>query len=144
MPDKRDALEEYAEIEAEAEDAAADWEDQLADELASHGRHKNLTFVAFTATPKEQTLEIFGDEWPDGSFHPFHVYSMRQAIEEGFIMDPLANYVSYSEAVELARTVPTIPTYRAAPRSSCSASIRSCTPMPSARKPRSSWRHSAM
>lgn len=78
----------------------------LADELASHGRHQNLTFVAFTATPKEQTLEMFGDEWPDGSFHPFHVYSMRQAIEEGFIMDPLANYVSYAEAVELARTVP--------------------------------------
>ncbi|MDB1905526.1 DEAD/DEAH box helicase family protein [Collinsella aerofaciens] len=109
LADKRDALEEYAEIEAEAEEAAADWEDQLADELASHGRHKNLTFVAFTATPKEQTLEMFGDEWPDGSFHPFHVYSMRQAIEEGFIMDPLANYVSYSEAVELARTVPDNP-----------------------------------
>lgn len=115
LADKRDAIEEYAEIEAEAEDAAADWEDQLADELASHGRHKNLTFVAFTATPKEQTLEIFGDEWPDGSFHPFHVYSMRQAIEEGFIMDPLANYVSYSEAVELARTVPDNPDVPSSP-----------------------------
>lgn len=115
LADKRDALEEYAEIEAEAEDAAADWEDQLADELASHGRHKNLTFVAFTATPKEQTLEIFGDEWPDGPFHPFHVYSMRQAIEEGFIMDPLANYVSYSEAVELARTVPDNPDVPSSP-----------------------------
>ena len=115
LADKRDALEEYAEIEAEAEDAAADWEDQLADELASHGCHKNLTFVAFTATPKEQTLEIFGDEWPDGSFHPFHVYSMRQAIEEGFIMDPLANYVSYSEAVELARTVPDNPDVPSSP-----------------------------
>lgn len=115
LADKRDALEEYAEIEAEAEDAAADWEDQLADELASHGRHKNLTFVAFTATPKEQTLEMFGDEWPDGSFHPFHVYSMRQAIEEGFIMDPLANYVSYSEAVELARTVPDNPDVPSSP-----------------------------
>lgn len=115
LADKRDALEEYAEIEEEAEDAAADWEDQLADELASHGRHKNLTFVAFTATPKEQTLEMFGDEWPDGSFHPFHVYSMRQAIEEGFIMDPLANYVSYSEAVELARTVPDNPDVPSSP-----------------------------
>lgn len=115
LADKRDALEEYAEIEAEAEDAATDWEDQLADELASHGRHKNLTFVAFTATPKEQTLEMFGDEWPDGSFHPFHVYSMRQAIEEGFIMDPLANYVSYSEAVELARTVPDNPDVPSSP-----------------------------
>lgn len=115
LADKRDALEEYTEIEAEAEEAAADWEDQLADELASHGRHKNLTFVAFTATPKEQTLEMFGDEWPDGSFHPFHVYSMRQAIEEGFIMDPLANYVSYSEAVELARTVPDNPDVPSSP-----------------------------
>lgn len=115
LADKRDALEEYAEIEAEAEEAAANWEDQLADELASHGRHKNLTFVAFTATPKEQTLEMFGDEWPDGSFHPFHVYSMRQAIEEGFIMDPLANYVSYSEAVELARTVPDNPDVPSSP-----------------------------
>lgn len=115
LADKRDALEEYAEIEAEAEEAAADWEDQLADELASHGRHRNLTFVAFTATPKEQTLEMFGDEWPDGSFHPFHVYSMRQAIEEGFIMDPLANYVSYSEAVELARTIPDNPDVPSSP-----------------------------
>lgn len=115
LADKRDALEEYAEIEAEAEEAAADWEDQLADELASHGRHQNLTFVAFTATPKEQTLEMFGEEWPDGTFHPFHVYSMRQAIEEGFIMDPLANYVSYSEAVELARTVPDNPDVPSSP-----------------------------
>lgn len=115
LADKRDALEEYAEIEAEAEDAASNWEDQLADELASHGRHRNLTFVAFTATPKEQTLEMFGDEWPDGTFHPFHIYSMRQAIEEGFIMDPLANYVSYSEAVELARTVPDNPDVPSSP-----------------------------
>ena len=115
LADKRDALEEYAEIEAEAEDAAVDWEDELTHELASHGRHRNLTFVAFTATPKEQTLEMFGDEWPDGSFHPFHIYSMRQAIEEGFIMDPLANYVSYSEAVELARTVPDNPDVPSSP-----------------------------
>ena len=109
LSDKRDALKEYAEIEAEAEEIASDWEDELAEELASHGRHQNLTFCAFTATPKEQTLEIFGEELPDGSFHPFHIYSMRQAIEEGFIMDPLAYYVSYSEALELAKTVPENP-----------------------------------
>ncbi len=115
LADKRDALEEYAEIEAEAEEAASDWEDELAGELASHGRHENLTFVAFTATPKAQTLEIFGDETPDGSYHPFHIYSMRQAIEEGFIMDPLANYVSYSEAVELARKVPDNPDVPSSP-----------------------------
>ncbi len=115
LADKRDALEEYAQIEAEAEEATSDWEDELAKELSSHGRHENLTFVAFTATPKEQTLEIFGDEHPDGSFHPFHIYSMRQAIEEGFIMDPLANYVCYSEAVELARTVPDNPDVPSSP-----------------------------
>ncbi len=48
LSDKRDALEEYAEIEAEAEESASDWEDELAEELASHGRHQNLTFCAFT------------------------------------------------------------------------------------------------
>lgn len=115
LSDKRDALEEYAEIEAEAEESAADWEDELAEELASHGRHQNLTFCAFTATPKEQTLEIFGEERPDGTFHPFHIYSMRQAIEEGFIMDPLAYYVSYSEALELAKTVPDNPDVPSSP-----------------------------
>lgn len=115
LSDKRDALEEYAEIEAEAEESASDWEDELAEELASHGRHQNLTFCAFTATPKEQTLEIFGEELPDGSFHPFHIYSMRQAIEEGFIMDPLAYYVSYSEALELAKTVPENPDVPSSP-----------------------------
>ena len=109
LADTRNALEEYAEIEAEAEDNVDDWEDTLVRELSTHGRHENLTFIAFTATPKEQTLEIFGDEHTDGSFHPFHIYSMRQAIEEGFIMDPLANYVAYSEAVELARKVPENP-----------------------------------
>lgn len=109
LADKRDALAEYAEIEAEAEDGEKDWEDELASELASHGRHKNLTFCAFTATPKEQTLEIFGEERPDGSYYPFHAYSMRQAIEESFIMDPLAYYVTYSEALELAKTVPDNP-----------------------------------
>ncbi len=118
LADTRDALQEYAEIEAEAEEEAHDWEDALARELSTHGRHENLTFIALTATPKEQTLEIFGCELEDGSFHPFHIYSMRQAIEEGFIMDPLANYVRYSEAVELARTcphnpdVPTSPTLK--------------------------------
>ena len=58
---------------------------------------------------------LFGDERPDGSFHPLHIYSMHQAIEEGFIMDPLANYVSYSEAVELARTVPDNPDVPSSP-----------------------------
>ena len=109
LADTNEALAEYADLEAEAEEQTPDWEEQLVKELITHGRHPNLTFCAFTATPKNQTLELFGEEHPDGSFHPFHIYSMRQAIEEGFIMDPLLHYVSYSEAVELAKTVPDNP-----------------------------------
>lgn len=63
---------------------------------------KGLTYVAFTATPKAKTLELFGRPGPDGLPQPFHVYSMRQAIEEGFILDVLKNYTSYHLAFKLA------------------------------------------
>ncbi|CAN7252299.1 DEAD/DEAH box helicase family protein [Pseudorhodoferax sp. LjRoot39] len=61
-----------------------------------------LTYVAFTATPKAKTLELFGRKGADGLPQPFHVYSMRQAIEEGFILDVLRNYTSYKRAFKLA------------------------------------------
>lgn len=115
LADTEAALKEYAEIEAEAEDGVEDWEDELAKALSVHGRHENLTFCAFTATPKVQTLEMFGVEHPDGSYHPFHIYSMRQAIEEGFIMDPLEHYVAYSEACEIAKTIPDNPDVPSSP-----------------------------
>ncbi|WP_304306807.1 type I restriction endonuclease subunit R, partial [Pseudacidovorax intermedius] len=63
---------------------------------------KGLTTIAFTATPKGKTLELFGRTGPDGLPQPFHVYSMRQAIEEGFILDVLRNYTSYKLAFKLA------------------------------------------
>ncbi|MGN6828923.1 type I restriction endonuclease subunit R [Paucibacter sp. M5-1] len=63
---------------------------------------KGLTYIAFTATPKQKTLELFGRPGPDGLPQPFHVYSMRQAIEEGFILDVLKNYTSYKLAFKLA------------------------------------------
>ena len=109
LADLTDPLREYAEIEAEDEETRGDGEDELVSEMAAHGRHKNLTFCAFTATPKNKTLEMFGDEMSDGSFRPFHVYSMRQAIQEGFILNPLDHYVAYKEAVEIAKTVPDNP-----------------------------------
>ncbi|MFR1478252.1 MAG: hypothetical protein ACLSB9_22495 [Hydrogeniiclostridium mannosilyticum] len=55
--------------------------DKFLKELITAGKHSNLSFYAFTAS-QDKTLEIFGEEWLDGTFHPFHVYSMRQAIEE--------------------------------------------------------------
>lgn len=109
LADLTNPLREYAEIEAADEEACGDGEDELVNEMAAHGRHKNLTFCAFTATPKNKTLEMFGDEMSDGSFRPFHVYSMRQAIQEGFILNPLDHYVAYKEAVEIAKTVPDNP-----------------------------------
>ena len=109
LADLTDPLREYAEIEAADEEVCGDGEDELVNEMAAHGRHKNLTFCAFTATPKNKTLEMFGDEMSDGSFRPFHVYSMRQAIQEGFILNPLDHFVAYKEAVEIAKTVPDNP-----------------------------------
>ena len=60
--------------------------------MQARKRRDNASYFAFTATPKNSTLEKFGEPQPDGSFRPFHLYSMKQAIEEGFILDVLANY----------------------------------------------------
>ena len=103
LADVSDALKEYAELEGKAEDELLDDDDRLVGEMISHGKHKNLSFFAFTATPKGATLEMFGTEWQDGSYHPFHIYSMRQAIEEGFILDVLQNYTTYRTCYQIAK-----------------------------------------
>lgn len=103
LADVSDALKEYAELEGKAEEELLDDNDRLVREMIAHGRHKNLSFFAFTATPKSSTLEMFGTEWNDGSYHPFHVYSMRQAIEEEFILDVLQNYTTYKTCYQIAK-----------------------------------------
>lgn len=105
LADTSDALKEYAELEGKAEDEVLDMNDRLVREMISHGKHKNLSFFAFTATPKGPTLEMFGTEHSDGSYHPFHIYSMRQAIEEGFILDVLQNYTTYKTCYQIAKNV---------------------------------------
>jgi len=74
--------------------------------MAARGKQGNLSFFAFTATPKGKTLELFGTRTVAASgaaaYRPFHLYSMRQAIEEGFILDVLANYVTYRRYYRLA------------------------------------------
>ena len=84
-------------------------DDVLAAQMAARADDGGITFVAFTATPKNKTLEIFGTRpdpsrkpGPDNVPGPFHVYSMRQAIEEKFILDVLKNYTSYRLAFKLA------------------------------------------
>ncbi len=109
LADPKDALAEYAEAEGKAEEELDQQNDKFLRELITAGKHKNLSFYAFTATPKDKTLEIFGEEHADGSFHPFHIYSMRQAIEEGFIMDVLANYTTYKTCYKVAKNTPDNP-----------------------------------
>ncbi|HRQ77527.1 MAG TPA: type I restriction endonuclease [Gemmatimonadaceae bacterium] len=79
-------------------------EDILAAQMATRAADTGITFVAFTATPKNKTLELFGTKAPGDTVpRPFHVYSMRQAIEEGFILDVLRNYTTFDLAFKLSQ-----------------------------------------
>lgn len=91
-----------AEIAALAEGGTVAAEDLLAAETKARAEAKNVSFFAFTATPKATTLELFGRPGPDGTPKPFHLYSMQQAIEEGFILDVLRNYTPYKTAFRLS------------------------------------------
>lgn len=91
------------EVEQVAEGKEVSLEDLLAAEMAARADATNLSFFAFTATPKGKTLELFGRKDSDGLPRPFHVYSMQQAIEEGFILDVLRNYTDYDTAFQLAK-----------------------------------------
>ncbi|MDB4278563.1 putative DNA binding domain-containing protein [Deltaproteobacteria bacterium] len=92
--------------EAEREDEAEpDLEDKIIEEIRTRGPLPNVSHFAFTATPKQKTLELFGTKGPDGKFHPFSLYSMRQAIEEGFILDVLDNYTTYETYWKLLKKI---------------------------------------
>ena len=73
--------------------------------MQSRKMRGNASYLAFTATPKATTLEKFGERQPDGSFKPFHLYSMKQAIEEGFILNVLANYTTYKSYYEIQKSI---------------------------------------
>lgn len=101
------AIKEYAE-EAGIEEAEVDLTDEYINAVIGQGRHDNQSFFAFTATPKQPTIETFGtvvgvNENGESVRAPFHVYSMRQAIEEKYILDVLANYTTVKEAFKLIR-----------------------------------------
>lgn len=82
-----------------------DIEDEIMRSMLQRGTQKNLSFFAFTATPKAKTLEVFGQKGADGKPYPFHLYSMRQAIEEGFILDVLQNYTTYQTFFQLSKKI---------------------------------------
>ena len=99
------------------DEGEADWEDRLNQVMASRGKQPNLSFFAFTATPKGKTLELFGRRDAAAKPEAFHLYSMRQAIEEGFILDVLANYTTYGTYYKLLKAAeddPDLPKKKAA------------------------------
>lgn len=108
---EEDLLERYAAAEAQVEAEQLEIDEQIAEDLRTQGRQPNLSFFAFTATPKQKTLEIFGTPVPDATPVPFHVYSMRQAIEEGFILDVLKNYTTYQTYYRIGKTTTDDPEY---------------------------------
>lgn len=91
--------------EAEDLDEVVDYEDEIRRSLKARGKQPNLSFYGFTATPKYKTLEVFGVQGVEGKPRPFHLYSMKQAIQEGFILDVLHNYITYKTFFKLTRAI---------------------------------------
>ena len=82
-----------------------DPQDKILEAMRSRKIRGNASYFAFTATPKSNTLEKFGIKQEDGKFKPFHLYSMKQAIEERFILDVLANYTTYRSYYEIEKSI---------------------------------------
>jgi len=100
----RAAIKEEAREKAEEEELP-DYEEEILRTMAKRGRQPNISFFAFTATPKYKTLEVFGQPGVDGKPQPSHLYTMRQAIEEGFILDVLQNYTTYKTYYGLIKSI---------------------------------------
>jgi type I restriction enzyme, R subunit len=83
------------------EDGDFDYEDLIREEIKYRGKQPHISFFGFTGTPKQKTLEVFGKKTEDGTFHPFHIYSMYQSISEGFTLDVLKNYTTYKRFFKL-------------------------------------------
>lgn len=106
-----EALQEAADEEAKDKSPEEELEEKILAEIEQRGPMPNLSMFAFTATPKPKTLELFGTPCSDGSFESFSLYSMRQAIEEGFILDVLQNYSTYKVYFRLLKTISEDPRY---------------------------------
>ena len=96
------------------EDEDMDAQDKIVMAMQSRKMRGNASYLAFTATPKPITLEKFGTPTTDGKFKPFHLYSMKQAIEEGFILDVLANYTTLRSYYEIEKSIEDNPLFDSA------------------------------
>lgn len=96
------------------DDEPEDFQELILRAMAGRRMGPNASYFAFTATPKNATLEKFGQQGPDGKFRPFHLYAMKQAIEEGFILDVLSNYTTYRSYYELQKSISENPRFETA------------------------------
>ena len=97
-------IKEQAKKQAE-EEGLPDYEEEIIRSMIKRGHQPNISFFAFTATPKYKTLEVFGVSNEEGNPQPFHLYSMKQAIEERFILDVLAHYTTYKTYYRLIKSI---------------------------------------
>lgn len=100
-----------ATVQKDADTDGSDTDALLEKLMKDRKMSTNCSYFAFTATPKRETLERFGSEDAEGKFHPYHLYSMKQAIEEGFILDVLTNYTTYRSYYELTKSIEDNPEY---------------------------------
>ncbi len=120
LADTDEALKEMAELEGKTEESIKDEMDVMVETLLTQGQHKNQFFYAFTATPKPKTLQTFGevcgkDKEGHLKYTAFHHYSMRQAIDEGFILDVLQFFTPIETSYEIVKNIPENPEYEEPP-----------------------------
>ena len=123
----------------ESPEEEPDWEDGLNRVMQSRGPQPNLSFFAYTATPKGKTLELFGRPGSNGLPEAFHLYSMRQAIEERYILDVVRNYTTYKTYFKLVKDIEDDPDLPKSRRPARLPSFWSCIPPISNRRSKSSW-----
>ncbi len=87
-------------------DEVSDIDARILEEMEGRRMQDHISYFGFSGTPKNKTLELFGRKDEDGKFVPFHVYSMRQSISEGFTLDVLQNYTTFKRYFELIKSVP--------------------------------------
>ena len=95
-----------AEIEDDDDLEVSDMDARIIEEMEQRGAQEHISYFGFSGTPKNKTLELFGRKDEDGKFIPFHVYSMRQSISEGFTLDVLQNYTTFKRYFQLVKSVP--------------------------------------
>lgn len=102
---KNASLEEAERVEGAIENEEINEDDFIRETIEKRGPQMNISVFAFTATPKAKTIEVFGTKDAEGKPKPFHLYSMKQAIEEGFILDVLKNYTTYKEYYQFSKSI---------------------------------------